>query len=83
MIHLACKSGDRICRSALLIHYSLRTDVRRSVRNRVFASICEINLSQQRGDFPNLEKDFATNLATNRGLAALQRALQNRSQAVD
>jgi internalin A len=39
---------------------------------------CEINLSQQRRDFPNLEKDFATNLATNRGLEALQRALQNR-----
>ncbi|WP_293352419.1 MULTISPECIES: COR domain-containing protein [unclassified Microcoleus] len=39
---------------------------------------CEINLSQQRRDFPNLEKKFATNLATNRGLEALQRALQNR-----
>ncbi len=39
---------------------------------------CEINISQQRHDFPNLEKDFPTNLATNRGLEALQRALQNR-----
>ncbi len=39
---------------------------------------CEISLRQQRHDFPNLEKDFATNLATNRGLEALQRALQNR-----
>jgi internalin A len=39
---------------------------------------CEINLAQQRRDFANLEKDFATNLASNRGLAALQRALQHR-----
>ncbi|TAE30098.1 MAG: GTPase [Oscillatoriales cyanobacterium] len=39
---------------------------------------CEISLSQQRRDFRNLEKDFPTNLATNRGLADLQRALQNR-----
>ncbi|WP_236507636.1 COR domain-containing protein, partial [Tychonema sp. BBK16] len=39
---------------------------------------CEINLSQQRRDFRNLEKDFATNLASNRGLEPLQRALQNR-----
>ncbi|MGL5062884.1 MAG: COR domain-containing protein, partial [Microcoleus sp.] len=44
---------------------------------------CEINLSQQRRDFPNLEKDFATNLATNRGLEALQRALQNRIATLD
>ncbi|MDQ2100056.1 MAG: leucine-rich repeat domain-containing protein, partial [Tychonema bourrellyi B0820] len=44
---------------------------------------CEINLSQQRRDFPNLEKDFATNLATNRGLEALQRALQNRITTLD
>ncbi|PSB49414.1 GTPase, partial [filamentous cyanobacterium Phorm 6] len=44
---------------------------------------CEINLGQQRGDFPNLEKDFATNLATNRGLEALQRALQNRIATLD
>ena len=39
---------------------------------------CEISLGQQRGDFPNLEKGYVTNLATNRGLADLQRALQNR-----
>ncbi len=44
---------------------------------------CEINLSQQRRDFRNLEKDFATNLATNRGLEALQRALQNRIATLD
>ena len=44
---------------------------------------CEINLSQQRRDFANLEKDFATNLASNRGLAELQRALQNRIATLD
>jgi internalin A len=44
---------------------------------------CEINLSQQRHDFANLEKDFATNLASNRGLAELQRALQNRIATLD
>ncbi|MEG3883412.1 COR domain-containing protein, partial [Microcoleus sp. herbarium19] len=44
---------------------------------------CEINLSQQRRDFRNLEKDFPTNLATNRGLEALQRALQNRIATLD
>jgi small GTP-binding protein len=44
---------------------------------------CEINLPQQRRDFANLEKDFATNLASNRGLAELQRALQNRIATLD
>jgi internalin A len=44
---------------------------------------CEISLRQQRHDFPNLEKDFPTNLATNRGLEALQRALQNRIATLD
>ncbi|MEG5188612.1 MULTISPECIES: leucine-rich repeat protein, partial [unclassified Microcoleus] len=44
---------------------------------------CEINLSQQRHDFANLEKDFATNLASNRGLAELQRALKNRIATLD
>ena len=44
---------------------------------------CEINLSQQRRDFANLEKDLATNLASNRGLAELQRALQNRIATLD
>ncbi|MEG4205613.1 leucine-rich repeat domain-containing protein [Microcoleus sp. Pol7_A1] len=44
---------------------------------------CEMNLSQQRRDFANLEKDFATNLASNRGLAELQRALQNRIATLD
>ena len=44
---------------------------------------CEISLGQQRRDFRNLEKDFPTNLATNRGLEALQRALQNRIATLD
>jgi internalin A len=44
---------------------------------------CEISLAQQRHDFANLEKDFATNLASNRGLAALQRALQHRITTLD
>jgi internalin A len=44
---------------------------------------CEINFPQQRHDFANLEKDFATNLASNRGLAALQQALQNRIATLD
>ncbi|MBD0340698.1 MAG: GTPase, partial [Microcoleus sp. Co-bin12] len=39
---------------------------------------CQLNLSQQRHDYANLEKDIATNLASNRGLAEHQRALQNR-----
>ncbi|MCW6048986.1 leucine-rich repeat domain-containing protein [Lyngbya sp. CCAP 1446/10] len=53
------------------------------VQNEKQDICCEINLSQQRRDFANLEKDFATNLASNRGLAALQRALQNRISNLD
>ncbi|WP_445248451.1 leucine-rich repeat domain-containing protein [Microcoleus sp. OTE_8_concoct_300] len=48
------------------------------VQNEKQNICCEISLSQQRRDFRNLEKDYVTNLATNRGLEALQRALQNR-----
>ncbi|MEO9125572.1 MAG: COR domain-containing protein, partial [Microcoleus sp.] len=44
---------------------------------------CEIKVRQLRGDFDNLEKDFATNLADNRGLETLQRALQNRISNLD
>jgi internalin A len=43
----------------------------------------EINLAQQRHDFANLEQDFATNLATNRELEKLQRALQQRIATLD
>ncbi|PSB02484.1 COR domain-containing protein [Merismopedia glauca] len=39
---------------------------------------CEINISQLRGDFDNLETSVATNLATNRGLENLKRHLQQR-----
>ncbi|MEG4342869.1 leucine-rich repeat domain-containing protein [Microcoleus sp. A003_D6] len=45
---------------------------------------CEINVSQLRRDFDNLiEKPVPINLADNRGLAALQRALQNRIVTLD
>jgi internalin A len=44
---------------------------------------CEINVSQLRGDFENLEKLLTTNLADNRGLETLQRALQNRITTLD
>jgi len=44
---------------------------------------CEIKVRQLRGDFDNLEKDFATNLANNRGLETLQSALQNRISNLD
>jgi Leucine-rich repeat (LRR) protein len=44
---------------------------------------CEINFSQLRGDFENLEKLLTTNLADNRGLETLQRALQNRITTLD
>jgi len=44
---------------------------------------CEIKVSPLRGEFDNLEKDFATNLANNRGLETLQRALQNRISNLD
>ncbi|MEG4572029.1 COR domain-containing protein, partial [Microcoleus sp. N3A4] len=45
---------------------------------------CEINVSQLRRDFDNLiEKPLTTNLASNRGLAELQRALQNRIATLD
>ncbi|PSB09260.1 GTPase, partial [filamentous cyanobacterium Phorm 46] len=48
------------------------------VQNEKQNICCEISLDQQRRDFRNLEKDYVTNLATNRGLADLQRDLQNR-----
>ncbi len=45
---------------------------------------CEINVSQLRRDFDNLiEKPLTTNLADNRGLETLQRALQNRITTLD
>jgi len=45
---------------------------------------CEINVSQLRRDFENLiEKPLTTNLADNRGLETLQRALQNRITTLD
>jgi len=44
---------------------------------------CEINFFQLRGDFENLEKRLTTNLADNRGLEMLQRALQNRITTLD
>jgi hypothetical protein len=44
---------------------------------------CEINFSQLRRDFENLEKLLTTNLADNRGLETLQRALQNRITTLD
>ncbi len=45
---------------------------------------CEIKVRELRRDFDNLiEKPLATNLASNRGLAALQRALQNRIVTLD
>jgi hypothetical protein len=44
---------------------------------------CEINFRQLRGDFENLEKLLTTNLADNRGLETLQRALQNRITTLD
>ncbi|EGK89151.1 GTPase [Microcoleus vaginatus PCC 9802] len=44
---------------------------------------CEINFSQLRGDFDNLEKLLTTNLADNRGLETLQRTLQNRITTLD
>jgi GTPase SAR1 family protein len=44
---------------------------------------CEINVSQLRGDFENLEKLLTTNLADNRGLETLQRALQDRITILD
>jgi Leucine-rich repeat (LRR) protein len=44
---------------------------------------CEINFPQLRGDFENLEKRLTTNLADNRGLETLQRALQNRITTLD
>ena len=53
--------------SPVLLVYNEKQDIR-----------CEISLDQQRRDFRNLEKDFPTNLATNRGLESLQRDLQNR-----
>jgi Leucine-rich repeat (LRR) protein len=44
---------------------------------------CEINVPQLRHDFENLEKHLTTNLADNRGLETLQRALQNRITSLD
>jgi internalin A len=45
---------------------------------------CEINVSQLRRDFDNLiEKPLTTNLADNRGLETIQRALQNRITTLD
>ena len=45
---------------------------------------CEINVSQLRRDFDNLiEKPLTTNLADNRGLETLQRALQKRITTLD
>jgi internalin A len=44
---------------------------------------CEINVPQLRHDFENLEKRLTTNLADNRGLETLQRALQNRITTLD
>ncbi|MBD1887004.1 leucine-rich repeat domain-containing protein [Microcoleus vaginatus] len=45
---------------------------------------CEINVSPLRRDFENLiEKPLTTNLADNRGLETLQRALQNRITTLD
>jgi len=44
---------------------------------------CEIKFPQLRGDFENLEKVLTTNLADNRGLETLQRALQNRITTLD
>ena len=45
---------------------------------------CEINFSQLRRDFDNLiEKPLTTNLADNRGLETIQRALQNRITTLD
>ena len=45
---------------------------------------CEINVSQLRRDFDNLiEKPLTTNLADNRGLEALQRALQKHITKLD
>ncbi|MEG4628778.1 leucine-rich repeat domain-containing protein [Microcoleus sp. AR_TQ3_B6] len=44
---------------------------------------CEINFFQLRGDFENLEKRLTTNLADNRGLETLQRALQHRITTLD
>ena len=44
---------------------------------------CEINVSQLRHDFENLEKHLTTNLADNRGLETLQHALQDRITTLD
>ncbi|MEG3987743.1 COR domain-containing protein, partial [Microcoleus sp. S28C3] len=45
---------------------------------------CEINVSQLRHDFENLiPQPLTTNLADNRGLQTLQRALQNRITTLD
>ncbi len=44
---------------------------------------CEINVSQLRGDFDNLEKHYPINLATDRGLEDLQRAICQRIAILD
>jgi internalin A len=44
---------------------------------------CQINVSQLRRDFDNLEKNYTTNLATHRGLDELKRAICHRITTLD
>ncbi|WP_082209748.1 COR domain-containing protein [Fischerella sp. PCC 9605] len=47
------------------------------VKNEKQDRQCEVNDRQLRGEFTNLEKVLATNLATNRGLAEIKQAIQD------
>ena len=47
------------------------------VKNEKQDRQCEVNARQLRGEFTNLEKILATNLATNRGLPEIKNAIQD------
>ncbi|MCP6760748.1 MAG: TIR domain-containing protein, partial [Fischerella sp. CENA71] len=53
------------------------------IKNEKQGRQCEVNDRQLRGEFTNLEKVLATNLANNRGLAEIKQAIQDYISKLD